>query len=130
MKCGWQAVGARGGSGLLRTGARQSRARWQAQVAAGLRARVAQARDSDCWGSADGGAGLAQGTEALGKGGSGSGGSAGDWWLGPAVARGKLKARRLSAGAAGGSGMKGMEMRGGKKPFFYKAAWANERSLW
>ena len=53
---------------------------------------VAQARGSDCWGSADGGAGLAQGTEALDRGGSGSSGSAGDWWLGSAGARGKLKA--------------------------------------
>ena len=45
---------------------------------AGLRVVVAQACGFDCWGSADGGAGLAQGTEALGRGGSGSGGSAGD----------------------------------------------------
>ena len=86
---------ARGSSGLLRIGARQSRARRQAQAAAGLRAVVAQARGSDYWGSADGGAGLAQGTEALGR-----GGSARDWWLWSAGARGKLRAWRLSAGAA------------------------------
>ena len=44
--------------------------------------------------------------------------------------QGKLRAQRgLTAGAVRGSGMKGMEMRGGKKPF-YKAAWATERSLW
>ena len=60
-----------GGSGLLRIGAWWSRARRKAQAATGLRAVVAQARGSDCWGSADGGAGLAQGTKALGRGGSG-----------------------------------------------------------
>ena len=47
----------------------------------------------------------------------------------PAV-QGKLRAQRgLTAGAARGSGMKGMEIRGGKKPF-YNASWATERSLW
>ena len=35
----------------------------------------------------------------------------------------------LTARAARGSRMKGMEMRGGNKPF-YKVAWATERSLW
>ena len=91
---------ARGGSGLLRIGAQRSRARWQAQAAAGLRAVVAQAGGFECWGSADGGVGLAQGTESLVRGGSGSGGSAGDWWLGSVGARGKLRAPRLSVGAA------------------------------
>ena len=43
-----------------------------------------------CWG-----VGQAQGTEPLGR-----GGSAGDWWLGSAGARGKLRARRFSVGAA------------------------------
>ena len=62
---------AHGGSGLLRIGARRSKARRQAQAATGLRTVVAQARGSDCLGSADGGAGLAQGTEALGRGDSG-----------------------------------------------------------
>ena len=90
---------ARGGGGLLRIRAQRSRARRQAQAAAGLRAVVAQAGGFDCWGSADGGAGLAQGTEALDRGGSGSGGSAGDWWLWSVGARGKLTAWRLSAGA-------------------------------
>ena len=36
-----------------------------------LRAVVALARDFDCWGLADGSIGLAKGTEALGRGGSG-----------------------------------------------------------
>ena len=69
---------ARGGSGLQGKGARRSRARRQAQAAAGLRVVVAQARGFDCWDSADGGAGLPQGTEALGRGGSGSDDIAGD----------------------------------------------------
>ena len=86
---------ARGGSGLVRTRARWSRARRQAQATTGLRVVVAQACGSDCWGSADGSAGLAQGKEALSR-----GGSAGDWWLGSTGERGKLRAQRLSAGAA------------------------------
>ena len=95
MKCGWQAAGASGGIGVVRTGERRSRAPQQAQAMAGLRAVVAQVRGSDYWGSADGGAELAQGMEALGR-----GDSAGDWWLGSPGAWGKLRAQRLSTGAA------------------------------
>ena len=61
----------RGGSGLLCVGAQLTRARRQAQAAAGLRVVVAQAHGSDCGGSADGGTGLTQGTKALGRGSSG-----------------------------------------------------------
>ena len=61
----------RGGSGLLCAGAQLTKARRQAQATVGLRAVVAQAHGSDCGGSADGGIGLTQGTEALSRGGSG-----------------------------------------------------------
>ena len=89
------------GNGLFWAGVRrQWRSSGWAQGMAGLKAVVAQACGSDCWGSTDSGVGLDQGTEALGKGGSGSSDSAGDWWLWPSGAWGMLRARRLSVRAA------------------------------
>ena len=57
-KAWWQAARVCGGSGLLCAGARLTRALRQAQAVVGLRVVVAQARSSDCGGSADGGTGL------------------------------------------------------------------------
>ena len=109
MKCGWQATGARGSSGLLRTEERQSRARRQAQAAAGS-GQWSHRRAADCWGSADGGAGLAQGADGLSAGAT------------HGSERKEMEMRRGRGGGGGGGG--GEE---GKKPF-YKAAWATERS--